>query len=54
MISTAPRIRYRPGWQSSLVFFSLSMIPAWLTDIFYPKTRALDVLPLGIGKQLKT
>jgi NAD(P)-dependent dehydrogenase (short-subunit alcohol dehydrogenase family) len=52
--STAPRIRYRPGWQSSLVFFPLSMIPAWLTDIFYAKTRALDVLPLGIAKQLKT
>ena len=53
VISTAPRIRYRPGWQSSLIFFPLSMISAWLADLFFAKTRALDVLPLGIEKQLK-
>jgi NAD(P)-dependent dehydrogenase (short-subunit alcohol dehydrogenase family) len=51
--STAPRIRYRPGWQSSLIFFPLSMIPTWLADLFFAKTRGLDVPPLGIEKQLK-
>jgi 11-cis-retinol dehydrogenase len=53
VMSSAPRIRYRPGWQSSLIFFPLSVIPAWLSDIFFAKTRALDVLPIGIEKQLK-
>jgi NAD(P)-dependent dehydrogenase (short-subunit alcohol dehydrogenase family) len=53
VISTAPRIRYRPGWQSSFVFFPLSMVPAWLADLFFEKTRGLSVLPLGIEKQLK-
>jgi hypothetical protein len=28
VISTAPRIRYRPGWPSKFVYFPLSMIPA--------------------------
>jgi NAD(P)-dependent dehydrogenase (short-subunit alcohol dehydrogenase family) len=51
--STAPRIRYRPGWQSSFLFFPLSVIPAWLADLFFAKTRAMNVLPLGIEKQLK-
>lgn len=53
VMSSAPRIRYRPGWQSSLIFFPLSVIPAWLSDLFFMKTRSLDVLPLGIEKQLK-
>ena len=51
--STAPCIRYRPGWQSAFVYFPLSMIPAWLTDLFYAKTRSLPVQPAGISKQLK-
>ena len=53
VMSSAPQIRYRPGWQSSLIFFPLSVVPAWLADLFYAKTRALDVLPVGIEKQLK-
>ena len=32
MLSSKPRIRYRPGWQSSLFCFPLSMIPASVTD----------------------
>jgi short-subunit dehydrogenase len=32
IMSTTPQIRYRPGWQSSLVFFPLSILPAWLLD----------------------
>ena len=44
--STAPRIRYRPGWQSSLVFFPLSIIPAWMADLFFSKARAIGVVYL--------
>ena len=53
VVSTAPRIRYRPGWQSSLVFFPLSMIPTELADLFLMKTRGLSVVPLGVEKQLR-
>lgn len=52
VVNSAPRIRYRPGWQSSLFFFPLSVAPAWFTDLFLAKTRGLSVVPLGIGKQL--
>lgn len=52
VVSTAPYIRYRPGWQSSFIFFPLSMIPTWLTDLFFLKTRGIPVPPLGIEKQL--
>lgn len=50
--STAPRIRYRPGWQSKFVYFPLSIIPAWLADFYFTKTSALNVLPAGVNKQL--
>ena len=49
--STTPQIRYRPGWQSKFVYFPLSMLPTWLSDIYYVKTRALPVLPAGVRKQ---
>lgn len=52
VINTVPRIRYRPGWQSSLIFFPLSIIPAWLADLFFAKTRDVGILPLGTRKQL--
>jgi 11-cis-retinol dehydrogenase len=51
--STAPRIRYRPGWQSKFVYFPLSIIPAWLADVYYVKTRTLPVQPASVSKQLK-
>ncbi|CAF3034208.1 unnamed protein product [Rotaria socialis] len=51
--STAPRTRYRPGWQSEFLFFPLSVVPAWLSDLFYEKTRIIRVPPAGVKKQLK-
>jgi len=50
-MNTAPCIRYRPGWQSKLFFFPLSMLPAWMADYILIKTRGLDTLPAGIIKQ---
>jgi NAD(P)-dependent dehydrogenase (short-subunit alcohol dehydrogenase family) len=52
VMNTAPRIRYRPGWQSSLFFFPLSMAPTWLVDLFMTKISGSGVLPAGIRKQL--
>jgi len=51
IMNTAPCIRYRPGWQSKLFFFPLSMLPAWMADYVLIKTRGLDTLPAGIIKQ---
>ena len=49
--NTAPRIRYRPGWQSSFFFFPLSMAPTWLVDLFMAKIFGSGILPAGIRKQ---
>jgi NAD(P)-dependent dehydrogenase (short-subunit alcohol dehydrogenase family) len=53
VINTVPCIRYRPGWQSSLLFFPLSMIPAWITDFMMNKGRGPNVTPAGVYKQIK-
>jgi NAD(P)-dependent dehydrogenase (short-subunit alcohol dehydrogenase family) len=53
VMNTKPCIRYRPGWQSSLVFFPLSMLPAWIFDLLLEKTRGLNVIPAGVCKQIK-
>ena len=54
IMSTSPQIRYRPGWQSSYIFFPLSILPASLVDICIAKTPGVNMLPFGIKKQLKT
>jgi hypothetical protein len=51
VINSAPRIRYRPGWQSSLFFFPLSMLPSWIADFILIKTRAMDISPAGLLEQ---
>ncbi|CAF1090162.1 unnamed protein product [Adineta steineri] len=51
--STAPHIRYKPGWQSKLIYYPLSMLPTWLADIYFIKTRSSPIIPAGIKKQLK-
>jgi NAD(P)-dependent dehydrogenase (short-subunit alcohol dehydrogenase family) len=51
VINSAPRIRYRPGWQSSLFFFPLSMLPAWVVDYVIIKTETATVLPDGVLEQ---
>ncbi|CAF1022442.1 unnamed protein product [Adineta steineri] len=51
--STAPHIRYKPGWQSKFVYYPLSMLPTWLADIYFIKKGTLPVTPAGIKKQLK-
>jgi short-subunit dehydrogenase len=49
LMSRTPQIRYRPGWQSSLFFFPLSMFPVWLVDRIL--SLALSVQPDGVKYQ---
>ncbi|CAF1192533.1 unnamed protein product [Adineta ricciae] len=49
--STVPCIRYKPGWQSKFVYYPLSLLPAWLADMYFVKTRVLDVAPVGMKNQ---
>lgn len=49
--STAPKIRYRPGWQSSCVFFPFANLPVWLVDKMF--TIGFRADPAGIKHQLK-
>ncbi|CAF1421141.1 unnamed protein product [Rotaria sordida] len=52
VMNTAPRIRYRPGWQSSFIMFPLSRGPAWLTDYLMIRPSLKGAPPAGIRKQL--
>lgn len=54
VMSSTPRARYRPGWQSSLFFFPLSMCPTWLADRVLIRVKVPDVLPAGVLKQSKS
>ncbi|CAF0755453.1 unnamed protein product [Adineta ricciae] len=51
--NTVPHIRYRPGWQSSLLFFPLSMIPAGITDFVLYRGQGRNVTPSGVYQQIK-
>jgi NAD(P)-dependent dehydrogenase (short-subunit alcohol dehydrogenase family) len=51
VMNTVPRIRYRPGWQSSLFLFPLSMLPAWIADHVLATIKGLDIQPAGIIEQ---
>ncbi|CAF0879062.1 unnamed protein product [Rotaria sordida] len=53
VMNTKPYIRYRPGWQSSFIFFPLSMLPAWIVDLILIKFNKLTILPANVYKQLK-
>ncbi|CAF3905351.1 unnamed protein product [Rotaria sordida] len=53
VMNTVPHIRYRPGWQSSLVFFPISRSPAWIADWLLSKLDKSIVVPAGVSQQLK-
>ena len=48
--NSQPRIRYRPGWQSKVIFFVLYLSPTWLSDKLLAK--ALKFIPRGVRHQL--
>ena len=49
--STAPRIRYRPGWQSRCFFFPLSRLPVRWVDAMF--ALGFNVRPAGTKHQLQ-
>ncbi|UJR32206.1 hypothetical protein I4U23_019671 [Adineta vaga] len=53
VMNTQPCIRYRPGWQSSILMFALSRGPAWLADIIIEKLNTAAVNPSGLCTQLQ-
>ena len=52
IMNTEPCIRYRPGWQTGILF-SISMLPAWIVDWLLNNLVQLKVLPAGVSKQLR-
>ncbi|CAF1141167.1 unnamed protein product [Adineta steineri] len=52
VMNTKPHIRYRPGWQSN-VMFVLSQCPAWLVDFAINKFNTGGITPIGARSQLK-
>ncbi|CAF1512660.1 unnamed protein product [Adineta steineri] len=53
VMNTVPHIRYRPGWQSSLMLFPISMLPAWIADFILHKLNGSSLVPASVNKQLK-
>ncbi|CAF2867878.1 unnamed protein product [Rotaria sp. Silwood2] len=53
VMNTVPHIRYRPGWQSSFLFFPVSRLPAWIIDWIFSKLDKLPHVPAGVSQQLK-
>ena len=52
VMNTVPRIRYRPGWQSSYVMFPISRGPAWLADWLMIRPSLKGSPPAGVRTQL--
>jgi hypothetical protein len=50
VMNTNPRIRYRPGWQSKLIYLLFRFSPVWLQDKFF--IYALTFVPAGVRHQL--
>ena len=53
VMNTEPRIRYRPDLQGKLIFFPMSILPAWLVDRLIEKLSATSHAPAGLIDQLK-
>ena len=53
VMNTVPRIRYRPGWQSSTAMFALAQGPAWCADIIIKIFNTASAIPSGVRNQLK-
>ena len=51
--SSTPRIRYRPGVQSSCLFFPISMLPAWIADWLLRNISPLKTMPASVANQVQ-
>ena len=52
VINCQPHLRYRPGWQSSLIFFPISMLPTSIADYFYHFLIHTKQLPQSVYEQI--
>jgi hypothetical protein len=52
-MNTVPHIRYRPGWQASIIFFPISMLPAWIVDWLFINLSKSRISPASVSKQLQ-
>ena len=50
VMSTRPRLYYRPGWQAKLFFFVLYLSPTWLSDRLI--ATVFNFIPRGVEHQL--
>ncbi|CAF1453036.1 unnamed protein product [Adineta ricciae] len=53
VMNSAPEIRYRPGIQSSLIFFPLSMLPAAFVDYIVGNMRSGGIVPASVQSQIR-
>jgi hypothetical protein len=53
VMNTVPCIRYRPGWQSSTIMFTLSRCPAWFADFIIKMSSTATTIPAGARNQLR-
>ena len=52
VMNSEPCIRYRPGWQSSVLFFPISTLPTWVADWILLRVLKLKSLPAGVSQQI--
>ena len=52
VINSKPHIRYRPGWQSSFIFFPISIFPSFISDYFYHILINTKELPQSVDQQI--
>jgi NAD(P)-dependent dehydrogenase (short-subunit alcohol dehydrogenase family) len=53
VMNTVPHIRYRPGWQSGVLLFPISTLPAWIVDWLLNNLSKLPIPPASVSKQLR-
>jgi NAD(P)-dependent dehydrogenase (short-subunit alcohol dehydrogenase family) len=50
VMNTNPRIRYRPGWQSKVIYLLVRISPVWIQDKFFILFSPL--VPAGVRHQV--
>lgn len=52
VLNSQPEIRYRPGFQSSILMFALSQFPAGLADFIIQWVTPAGIVPSGVKNQM--
>jgi NAD(P)-dependent dehydrogenase (short-subunit alcohol dehydrogenase family) len=53
VMNSEPCIRYQPDLQGKFIFYPLSLIPAWITDLLMIKLGCPSFPPAGVSNQIK-